>query len=195
MLRRLMTLTALVLTAGWLAGCASPQYLQPSPERTTTVPSIGQGQAVTVTAVDGRQSEQIGTRSGNAMSTSAITVAAGPLIPKLQDEAERALRDMGFQPTTQATDGRPSLTLTLQRLAYDRQDSRPMLDKARLESVLEARAENGGATYTGTYTSSLSQEFAVSPGLKKHQSMVERVLSDGLNRAFRDPELGRFLSR
>ncbi|MCW4149362.1 YajG family lipoprotein [Halomonas sp. 18H] len=195
MLRRLMTLTALVLTAGWLAGCASPQYLQPSPERTITVPSIGQGQAVSVTAVDGRQSEQIGTRSGNAMSTSVISVPAGTLIPGLQDEAERALRDMGFQPTTQAADGRPGLTLTLQRLDYGRQDSRPMLDKAQLESVLEVTARRGGETYSGTYTSSLSQEFALSPGLKKNQAMVERVLSDGLNRIFRDQALGRFLAR
>ncbi|WP_275287920.1 YajG family lipoprotein [Halomonas elongata] len=193
--RPFLCLTALVLTVGWLAGCSSPQYLQPSPERTAKVPGIGQGQAVTVNVMDGRDSPQIGTRSGNAMSTSVITVEAGPLMPKLQAEAERALRDMGFKPTTQAAQGRPGLTLILQRLAYGRGESRPLIDEARLESVLVAKAENDGATYTGTYTSRRTQGYAMRPDIEKNNEMVSELLSDGLNRAFRDPELGRFLAR
>ncbi|MFM9271885.1 YajG family lipoprotein [Halomonas elongata] len=193
--RRFLKLTALMLTLGWLAGCSSPQYLQPTPERTATVPHIGQGQAVTVSVVDGRDSPQIGTRSGNAMSTSVITVEAEPLMPKLQAEAERALRDMGFQPTTQVAQGRPRLTLTLQRLSYGSGQSQPLIDEARLESVLIAKAENNGATYTGTYTSRRTQGYAVRPGFEANTNMVAELLSDGLNRVFRDPELGHFLAR
>ncbi|WP_069385089.1 YajG family lipoprotein [Halomonas caseinilytica] len=193
--RCFLRLIALLLSVVWLTGCSAPQYLQPTPERTVAVPSVGHGQAVTVAVVDGRDGPQIGTRSGNAMSTSVITVEAGPLMPKLQAEAERALRDMGFEPTTQTAQGRPRLTLTLQRLEYGRGQSRPLIDEARLESVLVAKAENGGATYTGTYTSRRTQGYAVRPDLKDNTKMVAELLSDGLNRVFRDPELGRFLAR
>lgn len=193
--RHLLRLSALLLAAAWLGGCASPHYLQLDPKRTAAVPQSGSGQAVTVVAVDGRKSEVIGTRSGSAMSTATITVSAHELIPRLQREAEDAVREMGFSPTTEGTEGRPSLTLTLDRLGYARGESRPVIDEARLEAVFIAEARNGGHTYTGTYTSRRTQSFAVRPDRDTNTRMVNDLLSDGLDRAFRDPELGRLLAR
>ncbi len=193
--RHLLRFSALMLATVWLAGCASPHYLQLDPKRTAAVPQIGSGQAVTVVAVDGRDSGVIGTRSGSAMSTATITVSAHELIPRLQREAERAVREMGFSPTTEHAEGRPSLTLTLERLGYERGESRPVIDEARLEAVFVAEAVNGGNTYTGTYTSRRTQSFAVRPDRDTNARMVNDLLSDGLDRAFRDAELGRLLAR
>lgn len=193
--RHLLRFSALMLATVWLAGCASPHYLQLDPKRTAAVPQIGSGQAVTVVAVDGRDSGVIGTRSGSAMSTATITVSAHELIPRLQREAERAVHEMGFSPTTEHAEGRPSLTLTLERLGYERGESRPVIDEARLEAVFVAEAVNGGNTYTGTYTSRRTQSFAVRPDRDTNARMVNDLLSDGLDRAFRDAELGRLLAR
>ncbi len=193
--RRVLGACALLLATGWLAGCASPHYLQLDPKRTAKVPQSGSGQAVTVTAVDGRDSEVIGTRTGSAMSTAVITVNAHELVPRLQAEAERAVREMGFTPTTGRAEGRPSLTLTLDHLGYERGESRPVIDEARLEAVLIAEAINDGNTYTGTYTSRRTQSYAVRPDKEANTRMVNELLSDGLDRAFRDPELGRLLAR
>jgi len=193
--RRVLGACALLLTAGWLAGCASPHYLQLDPHRTAGVPQTGSGQAVTVTAVDGRDSEVLGTRTGSAMSTAVITVNAHELVPELQAEAERAVREMGFTPTNERSEGRPSLTLTLEHLGYERGESRPFIDEARLEAVLVAEAINAGTTYTGTYTSRRTQGYALRPDKEANTRMVNELLSDGLDRAFRDPELGRLLAR
>jgi uncharacterized lipoprotein len=195
-MRRLILRLPILLLAGiWLAGCASPHYLQLEPRRSAEVPVIGDGQAVTVAAVDDRDSEVIGTRTGSAMSTATITVSSHELVPQLQAEAERAVREMGFTPTTERAEGRPSLTLTLDHLGYERGESRPVIDEARLEAVLTAEAVNGGDTYTGTYTSRRTQSFAVKPDKATNTRMVNDLLSDGLDRAFRDPELGRLLAR
>lgn len=184
-----------LLAAGLLAACASPHHLQLNPQRSAEVPVTGSGQAITVIAVDGRDSEVIGTRTGSAMSTSTITVDAHELVPHLQREAERAVRDMGFAPTTENAPGRPSLTLTLDHLGYERGQSRPVIDESRLEAVFIAEAVNGGNTYTGTYTSRRTQSYAVRPGRDSNTRMVNDLLADGLNRAFRDPDLGQLLAR
>ncbi|MDR9439809.1 MAG: YajG family lipoprotein [Halomonas sp.] len=193
--RRALGACALLLVTGWLAGCASPHYLQLDPKRTAPLPQSGSGQTVTVTAVDSRDSEVIGTRTGSAMSTAVITVNAHELVPQLQAEAERAVREMGFTPTTASVAGQPSLTLTLDHLGYERGESRPFLDEARIEAVLIAEATNDGHTYTGTYTSRRTQSYAVRPGKEANTRMVNELLSEGLDRAFRDPELGRLLAR
>lgn len=197
MLRRhFLRISGVLLASAWLAGCASPQYLQLSPQRSAEVPQVGSGQQVTVIAQDGRESDIIGNRSGSGMSTAYITVSSHELIPRLQEEAERAVRDMGFSPTTEQAEGRPSLTLELASLHYARGDSgQPLVDEARLEGVFRAIAHNKGTTYTGTYTSRRTQGYALKPDADSNTRMLSDLLSDGLNRAFSDPELGRLLAR
>lgn len=197
MLRRhFLRLSGVLLASAWLVGCTSPQYLQLSPERNAQVPQMGSGQQVTVIAQDGRESDIIGNRAGGGMSTAHITVSSHELIPRLQQEAERAVSDMGFTPTSEQAEGRPSLTLELASLNYARGDSgQPLVDEARLEGVFRAIAQNKGTTYTGTYTSRRTQGYALKPDADSNARMLSDLLSDGLNRAFSDPELGRLLAR
>ncbi|RUR33996.1 hypothetical protein ELY33_01830 [Vreelandella andesensis] len=194
--RHFLHLSGALLTSILLVGCASPQYLQLSPERSASVPQTGAGQQVTVITADARESEVIGTRSGGNMSTAQITVSSHELIPQLQAEAERAVRDMGFTPTRDAAQGRPSVTLELSSLNYAKGESgQPLIDEARLEGVFRAIAQNKGTTYTGTYTSRRTQGYAIKPGEDANTRMLNDLLNDGLNRAFSDPELGRLLAR
>ncbi|MGO3217058.1 MAG: YajG family lipoprotein, partial [Halomonas sp.] len=85
--RQFIRMSGVLLASAWLAGCASPQYLQLSPERNADVPQTGSGQQVTVIAQDGRDSDIIGNRAGGNMSTAQITVSSHELIPRLQEEA------------------------------------------------------------------------------------------------------------
>lgn len=197
MLRRhFLRISGVLLASAWLVGCASPQYLQLSPQRSAEVPQVGSGQQVTVIAQDGRESDIIGNRAGGGMSTAHITVSSHELIPRLQEEAERAVRDMGFNPTREQAEGRPSLTLELASLNYARGDSgQPLVDEARIEGVFRAIVRNKGTTYTGTYTSRRTQGYALKPDADSNTRMLSDLLSDGLNRAFSDPELARLLAR
>lgn len=193
--RHALRAAAALVAAVLLAGCASPHYLQLNPKRSVSVPQAGSGQAVTVAAVDERDGDVIGTRTGSAMSTAVITVSAHELVPQLQREAERAVRDMGFSPTAEPGSERPSLTVTLLQLGYERGDSRPVIDEARLEAVLEVKVSNQGSTYTGTYTSRRTQSYAVRPDRDTNTRMLNDLIGDALDRAFSDPELAQMLAR
>jgi uncharacterized lipoprotein len=193
--RNALRFAAALLASALLAGCASPHYLQLNPQRSVSVPQVGSGQAVTVAAVDERGSEVIGTRTGSAMSTAVISVSAHELVPNLQREAERAVRDMGFSPTSEPASGRPGLTVTMLHLGYERGESRPVVDEARLEAVLEVKVTNQGSTYTGTYTSRRTQTYAMRPGRDANRRMLNDLIADALDRAFSDPELAQLLAR
>ncbi|GHC36730.1 YajG family lipoprotein [Aidingimonas halophila] len=195
MQRRLIALFCLALALILVGGCASPHYLEADPRVGGDLPRNGNGEEVTVNVVDDRESEVLGTRSGAANASATVTVYAHELVPKLQEQAELAVQRMGFSPTREAAEGRPSLTLTLKRLGYGRGASQPMLGSARLEAVFLAKAVNGRQTYTGTYTSRRDQSYVIRPGEEANTEMVNEVLSNALDRAFRDQELGRLLAR
>jgi len=179
-----------------LAGCAqSPQYLAVSPTVSSNLPQAGSGQAVTLTTADGRESDVLGTRSGKQMSTDTISVPAHTLMPKLQQQAEAALRQMGFEPTSQEAQGRPSLTLTLTQLSYQKGEAQAMLDKAVLVAKLKAVVENQGSVYTGIYTAKREQSYALTPNYEENNQMVTELLSNALNRTFGDPQIGQLLAR
>ena len=185
-----------VLAIMLVAGCASsPQYLQTNPTVSGNLPQVGNGQSVTVTVVDGRESNVLGTRSGAAMANDTITVEAYDVIPKLQAQAQAALSQMGFAPTTQPAPDRPSMTLTLTQLNYAKTDAEPVIDKAQLLARLRAEVANDDLIYTGTYTAKREQTYALSPDRDANTEMVNDVLSRALARAFNDPQVGQLLAR
>ncbi len=117
MLQRLL-FGLITVTSLTLVGCAhSPQQLSPQPKLTTQLAPVGRGQPVVVRVVDGRPSPTLGTRGGMYPETSAISVSSADLIPKLQAQAEAAVRLLGFTPTANAMNA-PSLTVTLAELKY-----------------------------------------------------------------------------
>ncbi|MBZ5874584.1 YajG family lipoprotein [Chromohalobacter israelensis] len=189
-----LALAALLLALLVIGGCAqSPQILQVKPDVGASLPQTGNGQAIAVSVVDGRRSDVLGTRSGEPSSTSTIRVPAHDVIPKLQTQAENALRRMGYTPTREGGTG-AALTLTLADLQYAPADAdAPLLDAAQLQAVLRAEIVNDGGTYTGTYTAKRTQSFAIKPDWETNNRMVSDLLSNALRRAFSDPELSRQL--
>lgn len=187
---------AVLVLLGLLAACAqSPQILSVDPKVSGGFPHTGNGQSVTLNVVDGRDSNVIGTRSGTASATSTITVEAHDVIPKLQAQAENALRSMGFAPTRQ-DNGVPTLTLTLDELSYARGNAdEPMLGASQLQAIIAAKVENAGRTYTGRYTAKRKQSYAIKPDWDTNNRMVSELLSNALDRTFRDQQLANLLAQ
>ncbi|RCI70797.1 hypothetical protein DT376_32600, partial [Pseudomonas aeruginosa] len=111
LLLSLMTASALVL-----GGCAlSPQQLDPQPVLKGPLTAVGHGQPVVVKVVDGRPGPSLGTRGGLYADTSTLTVRSEDVVPKLQAQAETAVRLLGYTPSANAYNA-PQLTLTLAEL-------------------------------------------------------------------------------
>ncbi|MDQ0706021.1 hypothetical protein QF043_004813 [Pseudomonas sp. W3I7] len=116
MLQRLL-FGLITVTSLTLVGCAnSPQQLSPQPKVTAQLAPVGHGQPVSVRVVDGRPSPTLGSRGGLYPETALISVQGQDVLPKLQAQAEAAVRLLGFTPAN--SPGAPQLTITLAELKY-----------------------------------------------------------------------------
>jgi len=194
MLQRL--LFGLVTVLGMsLVGCAhSPQQLDPNPKLNGTINPVGQGQPVVVRVVDARPSPTLGTRGGLYPETSAVIVPSAKVIPKLQAEAEAAVRLLGFTPSPNAYNA-PQLTLTLAELKYQSPKEGLYVTEANIGATLKIEVQNAGKRYNGRYGASLNQRFGMAPNEQTNTKLVTDVLSDALTRVFRDDNIGRLLAQ
>jgi uncharacterized lipoprotein len=194
MLKRLLFSLAAVSVLA-LAGCAhSPQQLDPTPKITGTINPVGQGQPVSVRVVDGRPSPTLGTRGGLYPETSAVIVPKEKVVPKLQAQAEAAVRLLGFTPSPNAYNA-PQLTLTLAELKYQSPKEGLYVTEATIGATFRVEVQNGGRRYTGRYGASLNQRFGMAPNEQTNTKLVSEVLSDALSRAFRDQNIGQVLGQ
>ncbi|MGL4318390.1 MAG: YajG family lipoprotein [Pseudomonas sp.] len=177
-----------------LVGCAhSPQQLRPQPRITAQLAAVGQGQPVVVRVVDGRQSPVLGTRGGLYPETSAISVQGQDILPRLQTEAEAAVRLLGFTPSQNAYNA-PQLTLTLADLKYQSPKDGSYVTEANISASFRADVQNSNRRYSGRYGASLNQRFGMAPNQETNSKLVGDVLSDALTRTFKDPVIGQLLN-
>ncbi len=194
MLQRLL-FGLITVTSLTLVGCAhSPQQLSPQPKLTTQLAPVGHGQPVSVRVVDGRPSPTLGTRGGLYPETSAVIVPKEKVVPKLQAQAEAAVRLLGFTPSPNAYNA-PQLTLTLAELKYQSPKEGLYVTEATIGATFRVEVQNGGRRYTGRYGASLNQRFGMAPNEQTNTKLVSDVLSDALSRAFRDQSIGQVLSQ
>jgi uncharacterized lipoprotein len=183
----------LAATSLTLAGCAlSPQQLTPQPKLTSSLTPVGQGQPVVVRVVDGRSSPVLGTRGGLYPETSSISVSPEYVLPKLQAEAEAAVRLLGFTPSPNAYNA-PQLTITLADLKYQSPKEGMYVTEADISASIRADVQGSSRRYTGRYGASLNQRFGTAPNQRTNSKLVSDVLSDALTRAFKDPTIGQVL--
>ncbi|UUY08442.1 YajG family lipoprotein [Pseudomonas sp. J452] len=191
--RALLGLIALFSLA--LVGCAhSPQQLKPQPRLNAALVAVGQGQPVVVRVADGRASPNLGTRGGLYPETSAISVQGPDILPRLQAEAEAAVRLLGFTPSANAYNA-PQLTLTLADLKYQSPKEGLYVTEADISATFRVDVQNSSRRYSGRYGASLNQRFGMAPNQETNTKLVGDVLSDALTRAFKDPTIGQLLAQ
>jgi uncharacterized lipoprotein len=191
--RALLGLIALFSLA--LVGCAhSPQQLKPQPRLNAALVAVGQGQPVVVRVADGRSSPNLGTRGGLYPETSAISVQGKDILPRLQAEAEAAVRLLGFTPSPNAYNA-PQLTLTLADLKYQSPKEGLYVTEADISASFRVDVQNSNRRYSGRYGASLNQRFGMAPNQETNTKLVGDVLSDAMTRAFKDPTIGQILAQ
>lgn len=194
MLHRLL-FGLLAVSSLTLVGCVhSPQQLSPMPVLNTPLTAVGHGQPVQVRLVDGRKSPVLGTRGGMYPETSTISVSGQQLMPKLQAQAEAAVRLLGFTPSSNAYNA-PQLTLTLTDLKYQSPKEGLYVTEATINANFRVDAQNATRRYSGQYGASLNQHFGMAPNEQTNNKLVSEVLSDALSRAFKDPSIGQLLAQ
>ena len=116
------------------------------------------------------------------------------VVPKLQAQAEAAVRLLGFTPSANAYNA-PQLTLTLAELKYQSPKEGLYVTEATIGATFRVAVQNGGRRYTGRYGASLNQRFGMAPNEQTNTKLVTDVLSDALTRTFRDQNIGQVLAQ
>lgn len=145
-----------------------------------------------VRVADGRPSPVLGTRGGLYADTSNVTVQGQDILPRLQAEAEAAVRLLGFTPSPNAYNA-PQLTLTLAELKYQSPKEGMYVTEADISATFRVDVQNATRRYSGRYGASLNQRFGTAPNQETNTKLVSNVLSDALTRAFKDPTIGQLL--
>jgi uncharacterized lipoprotein len=193
MMRYVLVGAAVILT-GALSGCGlSPQNLKPEPRFTGQVVAVGQGQPVTVQVSDARTSPVIGARGGLYAQSSTITASERSFLPRLQAETDAVVRMMGFTPMPTGADN-PQLILKLTELSYQAVKNNAFSKEAKLNAVYMLEVKNGTRRYNGRYAATLTQGYAKAPNEQTNNEWVSSVLSEGLQRVFKDPAIGQLLA-
>lgn len=194
MLQRLL-LGLIAVVSLVLAGCAlSPQQIQPDPKINAPLTAVGRGQPVVVRVADGRSSPSLGTRGGLYPETSSVFVRGEDVLPRLQAQAEAAVRLLGFTPSPNAYNA-PQLTLTLADLKYQSPKEGLYVTEADISATFRVDVRNAGRSYSGRYGASLNQRFGMAPNQQTNTKLISDVLSSALTRAFRDPAIGQLLAQ
>lgn len=193
-MKRYVLVGAAVILTGVLSGCGlSPQHLKPEPRFTGQVVAIGQGQPVTVQVTDARTSQVIGARGGLYSQSSTITVSERSFLPRLQAETDAVVRMMGFTPMPTGADN-PQLILKLTELSYQAAKNNAFSKEAKLNAVYMLEVRNGTRRYSGRYAATITQGYAKAPNEQTNNKWVSSVLSEGLERVFKDSAIGQLLA-
>ena len=118
--------------------------------------------------------------------------ATSPSLPKLQAQAEAAVRLLGFTPSN--SPGAPQLTITLAELKYQSPKEGLYVTEATIGATFKSDVTAGTRRYSGRYGASLDQRFGMAPNQETNTKLVSDVLSDALTRLFKDPSIGSLLS-
>ncbi len=183
-------LFAIILSVGLLSGCAlSPQTIHINPQAQATGPAYGQGRQISVQVEDKRASQILGTRGGVYDDTSTISIN-NDLAAAVQSTALDALQQLGFNGKSSAQPAQ--MLISIETLTYTtRQKS--LMHIVDLETVLKVTTIIAGSVHEGSYQTQGQQEFSHPPEASKNASMINKLLSDTIDRAFSDPNLARFM--
>ena len=109
-------------------------------------------------------------------------------MPKLQAQAETAVRLLGYTPSANAYNA-PQLTLTLAELKYQSPKDGVYVTRPTSPRPSAPTVQNSSRRYTGRYGASLNQRFGMAPNQATNSKLVSEVLSDALTRVFKDPTI------
>lgn len=177
-----------------LAGCAqfSPQQIQFQPSLDPESLPSGNGTAVTVTAEDRRNSNEIGVRGGTYAQSSVIS-ARGDLRADLQQLAEQVMDRAGYQRVEMNPD--VELTFTLEELSYQVTGIDAARKQATGAAEFSVEAVADGAVYSNSFRAQRMIETLRYPSEEENAELMNHVYDSALERMFADPGLESFLNQ
>ena len=183
-------LVTLFISLGLLSACAlSPQVIDIYPQAKVSGPAYGQGRQIDVQVLDKRASQILGSRGGVYDASSTITVNNN-LAKAVLVTAQDALQQLGFNGNSSTQPAQ--MIIQIETLAYDTRQKN-LIYHVDLEAKVKVTTIIAGSTHEGYYQTQGSHQFGQAPDAAKNASIINKLLSDTIDRAFSDPNLAKFM--
>ncbi len=188
-----------------LSGCAlSPQQVSLMPSVTVDSQPYGAGRAATVSVLDDRNDEVLGTRGGVYGDTSLITMTKGMVEP-VALASEKILSQLGFDVsrpgasnagfgTNDVVDGESPIkfTVVIANLNYS-SPNKVFANSVNGEVELKLNVEKNGEEFNSRFKTKNSERFFSVPDDKVNMVLINKLFSETLAKLFEDPSLAHFL--
>lgn len=188
-------------TAKWLAvmaivvvsGCAqfSPQQVRLSPALAADNLIQGSG-TMSLTIVDGRASEVIGSRGGSYPETSIIT-AQPKVVDVVNSLATQVFARSGFEVTNSLPE--QQVTIRIVELSYVTEPAKASVRKNTASAAIAIEVSKDNVSYQNNYRTTRFVETLGYPSEEENTELINSVLQAVLERLFSDRELEAFLNR
>jgi uncharacterized lipoprotein YajG len=177
-----------------LASCATfaPQLVTVKADVSVTASAAGLGKVVALRVIDARLDKVLGYRTTRTDKDSAI-LTNQDVASVVQQSIYSALKKNGFDVIAQS-DGPRSLKVEIRKLEYY-VPTGSWIDGIQVRTTLGAVVKNGDMTYENIYEITNKDRMIIAPDQEKNEALINKALSDILQRLLQDQQLIALLAR
>ncbi|MGH8750430.1 MAG: YajG family lipoprotein [Burkholderiales bacterium] len=184
----------LVLLLSFLAGCTTftPQQITLNPNVTVAESAAGLGKVVALRVSDARTDPALGYRTTRSDKDSAI-ISNQNLAKLVEQKTYDALRKNSFDITT-ADSGSRALKVEIRNLEYT-VPTGSWINGINILAAFDVTAKNGDITYQNLYEIKNTERVLIKPDQEKNEALINKALSDVLQRMLQDQKLMALLAK
>lgn len=183
---------AVLLAVVLLAGCAlTSQQATLKPELQLSPTDLGRGTTVTLKVVDERPDKTLGHR-GAGMKGAKITTEQD-VAEVFREKVVEGLKTYNFDPVPYSESIPKLLTIEIRLIEYSTSQGFATIT-VHTKTALKAIARDGGKTYDNFFRADYEESFGAIPFAEENEALINKVLSDVVQKLFHDQELMAFLA-
>ncbi|MGH6636545.1 MAG: YajG family lipoprotein [Gammaproteobacteria bacterium] len=178
----------MLLGIALIPACAlSPQEIDVLPVIDVDENQIGRGQRVFLRVADSRKDLSFGARGGVYPETSFIK-PRGDLNVAVRNAVSGVLRRYGFHLAAKAEGAAVKFTVDIETIRY-LPSGNPVVRYVDTESSFNALCSNGANRFESRYQARLGKDVLTPPSAEENESLINAVLSKGLQAMMSDQGL------
>ena len=184
----------LVFLMSLLAACATfaPQLVTVNPNVSVTESAAGLGKVVALKVIDARADKALGYRTTRSDKDSAI-ITNQDVAKVVQLKIYDSLKKSGFNVDI-VDNGPRALKVEIRNLEYS-VPTGSWTGGIRVLATLNVVVKNGDTTYENLYQITNNERVVIKPDREKNEALINKTLSDVLQRLLQDQKLIALLAK
>lgn len=184
----------LVFLLSLLGGCAlTPQKVAVNPDVLVMESETGKGKTVALKVTDTHADKILGYRT-TRLEKDSIILTDSDIAKVVQEKIYEGLKKYGFSVDVASADAPRLLRVEVKTLQYSAPTG-SWTGGIRIIATLNAVVKNGDTTYENLYQITNNETVIIKPSQGKNEELINKTLSDVLQRLLQDQKLIALLTK